>query len=46
MAYAPIVYPLALTRAGAKNPDAVAFFAYLRGDAAKAVLTRRGFLAP
>ena len=41
--YPKVTYPLALTAAGAKNKDATAFFTYLRGDEAKAVLTKYGF---
>jgi molybdate transport system substrate-binding protein len=41
--YTQVSYPMALTVTGAKNKDAVAFFAYLHGDEAKAVLTKYGF---
>jgi len=41
--YSRVTYPLALTVAGAKNGDAVAFFAYLNSEEAKAVLKRYGF---
>jgi molybdate transport system substrate-binding protein len=41
--YPQVTYPLALTVTGAKNKDAMAFFAYLHGDEAKAVLTKYGF---
>ena len=41
--YPRVIYPLALTTTGARNKDAVLFAAYLRGDAAKATLTRYGF---
>jgi molybdate transport system substrate-binding protein len=41
--YPRVTYPMAMTVAGAKNKVAVAFFAYLRGDEAKAVLARYGF---
>jgi len=38
----PIVYPVALTAAGA-NPAASEFFAFLRSPAAGAIFTRQGF---
>jgi molybdate transport system substrate-binding protein len=41
----PIVYPVAITQAST-NPDAAAFFAYLRGPAAKAAFERQGFSVP
>jgi molybdate transport system substrate-binding protein len=41
--YTQVTYPKALTVTGAKNKDAVAFFAYLHGDEAKAVLKKFGF---
>jgi molybdate transport system substrate-binding protein len=41
--YPQVTYPMALTVTGAKNKDAVAFFAYLHGDEAKAVLVKYGF---
>jgi len=41
--YPRVTYPMALTAAGARNRDAAAFFAYLRGDAARSVLARFGF---
>ena len=41
--YPRVIYPMSLTVAGAKNKDAVAFFAYLHGDEAKAVLAKFGF---
>lgn len=43
--YPRVTYPMSLTVAGAKNRDAVAFFAYLHGDEAKAVLAKYGFAA-
>jgi molybdate transport system substrate-binding protein len=43
--YPRVTYPMALTVAGAKNKDAGAFFAYLHGDEAKAVLAKYGFAA-
>lgn len=41
--YPRVTYPMTLTLSGAKNRDAVSFFAYLRSDEAKAVLTKHGF---
>lgn len=41
--YAEVVYPMALTVAGARNRDAVAFFKYLQSGDAKAVLKKYGF---
>jgi len=41
--YARVTYPMSLTVSGAKSKDAAAFFAYLHGDEAKAVLARYGF---
>ena len=41
--YSKVTYPMSLTVAGAKNKDAVAFFAYLHGDEAKVVLAKYGF---
>jgi molybdate transport system substrate-binding protein len=41
--YPRVTYPLALTVTGAKNKDAVAFFAYLHDAEAKAVLVKYGF---
>jgi len=43
--YSRVVYPMALTAAGAKNKDAAAFFSYLHGNEAKAVLAKFGFAA-
>jgi molybdate transport system substrate-binding protein len=43
--YSRVTYPMSLTVAGANNKDATAFFAYLHGDEAKAVLTKYGFAA-
>ena len=43
--YPRVTYPMTLTLVGAKNKDAVAFFAYLHGDEAKSVLTKYGFAA-
>jgi molybdate transport system substrate-binding protein len=40
----PIIYPMALT-AASDNPDAAAFSAYLRSDAAKAIFEDQGFTA-
>lgn len=41
--YPRVTYPMVLSVTGAKNRDAAAFFAYLHGDEAKAVLTNYGF---
>jgi molybdate transport system substrate-binding protein len=41
--YPRVTYPMALTVTGAKNKDVAAFFAYLHGDEAKAVLAKYGF---
>lgn len=41
--YPRVTYPMSLTVTGAKNKNAAAFFAYLHGDEAKAVLTKYGF---
>lgn len=38
-----VVYPMALTRAGAGKAEARAFFQYLQTAEAKAILTRHGF---
>jgi len=43
--YPKVVYPMALTLAGAHNKDAAAFFSYLHGSEAKAVLAKYGFAA-
>ncbi len=43
--YTKVAYPIALTTTGAKNKDAGAFFDYLHGDEAKAVLKKYGFAA-
>lgn len=43
--YPRVIYPMALTVAGAKNKDAAAFFAYLHGPEAKSVLAKYGFAA-
>ena len=43
--YPKVVYPMSLTVAAGKNRDAAAFFAYLHGSEAKAVLARNGFAA-
>jgi molybdate transport system substrate-binding protein len=42
--YPEVVYPEALTVAGSKNKEAVAFFRYLHSKDAKAVLSKYGFL--
>jgi len=41
--YPRVTYPMALTAAGAKNADAVSFFRYLKGEAARSVLAQYGF---
>jgi molybdate transport system substrate-binding protein len=41
--YQRVVYPMALTMAGAKNRDAEAFFRYLQSEDAKGVLGKYGF---
>lgn len=41
--YSRVTYPMSLTVAGAKNRDAAAFYAYLHGDEARAVLKKYGF---
>ena len=41
--YPRVTYPMSLTLAGAKNKDAAAFFAFLRGSEAKSVLAKYGF---
>ena len=41
--YPRVTYPMTLTVVGAKNKEAAAFYAYLHGDEAKAVLTKYGF---
>jgi len=41
--YPRVTYPMALTVVGARNKDAVAFFAYLHGEDAKTVLAKYGF---
>jgi len=41
--YSRVVYPMALTVTGARNGDARAFFKYLQGSDARAVLERYGF---
>lgn len=43
--YPRVTYPMALTVGGAKNREAAAFFAYLHGDEARAVLAKYGFAA-
>lgn len=42
--HSPIAYPMGLTTAGEKNPEAVALFGFLQGPAAKKILERYGFL--
>jgi molybdate transport system substrate-binding protein len=41
--YPRVTYPMSLTATGARNRDAAAFIAYLRGGEAAAVLARHGF---
>lgn len=41
--YSRVTYPMALTASGAQNKGAAAFFTYLHGDEAKAVLVKYGF---
>jgi molybdate transport system substrate-binding protein len=41
--YPRVTYPMALTVAGVKNREAVAFFGYLRSEEARSVLTKYGF---
>ena len=43
--YPRVTYPMSLTVEGAKNRDAVAFFAYLHSNEARFVLTKYGFSA-
>ena len=43
--YSRVTYPMSLTITGVKNKDAAAFFRYLHGDEAKAVLAKFGFAA-
>ena len=42
--HAPITYPMALTVAGAKNPETVEFFHFLQSAEAKKVLEKYGFM--
>jgi molybdate transport system substrate-binding protein len=42
----PIVYPVALTRAGARQPAAKALFQFLLSDPAQAIFRQHGFLPP
>ena len=41
--YPRVTYPMALTLAGAKKPEAAAFYAYLQSPGARTVLARHGF---
>lgn len=43
--YTPITYPIALTVAGAKNPDAKALYDYLVGPEGMRVFLKHGFIA-
>ncbi|BCR07014.1 molybdate ABC transporter substrate-binding protein [Desulfuromonas versatilis] len=42
--YDEVTYPVGLTQAGAKNPEAVAFLEYLAADEAAKILTKYGFV--
>ncbi|WP_432823855.1 molybdate ABC transporter substrate-binding protein [Trichloromonas sp.] len=42
--YPEVTYPMALTPAGAQNPEAVAFFDCLQSAEARAVLSKHGFV--
>lgn len=42
--YARVTYPMALTVAGSKKPEAAAFLKYLQAAEAKAVLSKYGFV--
>ncbi len=42
--YPEVTYPMALTLAGAKNPEAAAFFDFLQSAEAQAVLAKHGFV--
>ena len=42
--YSRVTYPMALTVAGSKNHEAVAFFKFLQSDNAKGVLVKHGFI--
>jgi molybdate transport system substrate-binding protein len=42
--YPRVTYPMALTVAGSKKAEAVAFYKFLQSDEAKKVLTRYGFI--
>ena len=42
--YPRITYPVVLTAAGSKKPEAVAFYRFLQSDEAKKVLVRYGFI--
>jgi len=44
--YSRVVYPMALTPAGSRKPEAVAFFSLLRTPEARAVLAKHGFSLP
>jgi molybdate transport system substrate-binding protein len=44
--YPPVTYPMTLTAAGAKKPEATAFYAALRSPEAQAVLRKHGFIVP
>lgn len=42
--HSPLCYPMGLTTAGAKNPDAVAFYAFLKSPEAQRILANYGFI--
>jgi molybdate transport system substrate-binding protein len=44
--HAPIVYPGAVVRGAARSADATRFLAFCRGDKARAIFERFGFLPP
>jgi molybdate transport system substrate-binding protein len=44
--HSPITCPMALTVAGALNPEAAAFFDFLQSEGAKRVLEKHGFIVP
>ena len=42
--YPRVTYPMALTKQGANNSEAAAFYAYLQTDEARSVLRKSGFI--
>lgn len=42
--YPRVIYPMALTRSGTENPEAVEFYRFLQSPEARALLDRYGFL--